>query len=131
MRRIIRRLLTRPLTHVPASRTRPAGLFVTTLEDRLAPAIFIVDNVSDSGTGSLRDAVGKATTTCGSDTINFDSTVFSSPQVINLTTGQITISDSVQINGPGSSMVTVNGAPAASSINRIFDISNATSVITV
>lgn len=55
---------------LPPSRFRPA---LESLEDRLAPATFIVDTTTDSGAGSLRDAILQANSAAfpGLDTINF------------------------------------------------------------
>ena len=86
------------------------------------PGTFIVINTNDSGPGSLRDALDKSNKTSGADLITFDTALFSTPQTINLTTGQIPIYDSVTISGPGAKNVTISGAATASAINRIFYI---------
>src|SRR5689334_18927313 len=100
MRRIIRRLLTRPLIRPTAARKSSFGLRMTNLEDRVTPATFTVLNTNDTGSGSLRQAVIDANGSAGADTIVFDTTAFASPQTINLATGQISIADAVTINGP-------------------------------
>ena len=50
--------------------------------------------------------------------------MFAAPQTINLTTGQMTITDSVTITGPGSGLLTVSGLPnTPGTANRIFTVS--------
>ncbi len=79
-------------------------------------ATYQVINKLDSGTGSLRDAVALANANPGPDTITFGPRVSGT---ITLTTGEIVVSDSVNIVGPGSKKkVTVSGNDAS----RIFDI---------
>ncbi|MCE9567356.1 MAG: right-handed parallel beta-helix repeat-containing protein [Planctomycetes bacterium] len=53
------------------SRPQPRRLHVEQLEDRSVPATFTVSNLSDSGAGSLRQAILSANSTPGSDLINF------------------------------------------------------------
>ena len=58
----------------PVNRQRRRPLTAEPLEDRLAPAIFAVTNVADSGAGSLRQAISDAnaaTNTGGPDEIHF------------------------------------------------------------
>src|SRR5258708_160713 len=55
--------------------TRRGKLALETLESRLALSTFTVLNTSDSGAGSLRQAVADAATAGGSNTINFDSSL--------------------------------------------------------
>ncbi len=57
----------RPVRKAPA-RFRPA---LETLEDRLAPAAFVVMDTADSGSGSLRAAIDAANAAGGSNTITF------------------------------------------------------------
>lgn len=59
--------------------------------------VFTVDNVNDSGSGSLRQAIEDANTTHGIDTIEFAPEL--SGQQITLTSGELQISDSVKIEG--------------------------------
>lgn len=70
---------------------------------------FVVLNENDSGTGSLRQAILDANTFGGFDTVSFDPTFFSTPRTIKLTSGELAISDTVLIVGPGSAQVTVSG----------------------
>jgi parallel beta-helix repeat protein len=84
--------------------------------------------VSDSGAGSLRQAILNSNATPGAtDTIVFQG--LPSPPIINLTaaSGQLNITDSVTIVGPGAGNLTVSGQNAI----RVFNVENTTSVITV
>ena len=60
-------------------------------------ATFTVDNTNDRGEGSLRQAIEDANVTPGTDTIQFNPEL--SGQKIILTSGELQISDSVQITG--------------------------------
>ena len=57
-----------------------------------------VPNALDKGAGSLRDAIGRAH---DGDTIVFDSSL--SGRTITLTSDQLEIKKSLDINGPGAS----------------------------
>jgi len=78
-------------------------------------ASFEVTNLNDAGSGSLRDAIAAANGTAGPDVITFATGVTGT---ILLSSGQLTISDSLQIVGPGRGALTVNGNGAS----RVFDI---------
>jgi hypothetical protein len=83
-----------------------------TLEDRSLPSTLTVTNLSDSDPGSLRDIVNQASS---GDTINFDSGL---QGTITLTSGELAISKSLDIEGPGAAQITVSGNKAS----RVFDI---------
>src|SRR4051812_19595146 len=76
--------------------THRPGLEV--LEDRCLPSTFTVLTLLDSGPDSLRAAVVAANANPGADTIDFATT-----GTIALTSGELDISDSLTINGPGAS----------------------------
>jgi hypothetical protein len=92
----------------------------STTEAALSPSSFVplanysVLNTNDAGAGSLRQAVLDANANAGADTITFDPSVTGT---ITLTSGQINITDSVTITGPGSANLAISGNDAS----RIFD----------
>ena len=66
--------------------------------------IFTVSNLNDSGSGSLRQALLDANGTAGADVINFQAGLTGT---INLAGALPAITESVMINGPGASTLTV------------------------
>ncbi|MEH2083719.1 MAG: DUF4347 domain-containing protein [Nostoc sp.] len=80
----------------------------------------VVTNTNDSGAGSLRQALLNANATAGADTITFADSVFTdaTPDIITLTSGQLTITDDVTIVGTGASQLTISGNNASS----VFEI---------
>jgi uncharacterized repeat protein (TIGR01451 family) len=92
-----------------------AALGVATSADA---ATFTVTTNADSGAGSLRQAIADANGLAGADTITFNAAL--SGSTIALTTGQIAISDSVDIQGLGSANLTVNAGAAS----RVFYVYN-------
>jgi hypothetical protein len=87
------------------------------MEDRTLPSTFTVLNLNDSGTGSLRQAVLDANSNPGADTIAFKPGLHGT---ITLTGGELAITDSVAINGPGADKLAVSGKDAS----RVFHISS-------
>jgi hypothetical protein len=87
------------------------------MEGRLAPAVFTVSNLSDSGSGSLRQAILDANSTPAADTIIFPNAT----GTITLTSGDLAITDALTIFGPGSKQLTVSGNGQF----RIFTITDA------
>src|SRR6516164_9801929 len=68
------------------------------LEGRTLPSTFTVMNLNDSGPGSLRAEIAAANGTPGANTIDFAHRLHGT---ITLTSGELSISNSVTINGPG------------------------------
>ncbi|VTS04758.1 choice-of-anchor Q domain-containing protein [Tuwongella immobilis] len=89
-------------------------LCLQSLEERLAPAVFTVSNLEDTGTGSFREALIAANTTPGEDTIVFQNGLGGSVKVLS----QLVISDSVQIIG--NSSITFDGQK----VSNLFSIQN-------
>jgi hypothetical protein len=89
------------------------------LENRTVPSTLTVLNNLDSGAGSLRDAITHAK---DGDTIVFNPSL--KGQTITLTSDQITINNSLDIEGPGAGLLTISG----NDTNRVFDISEGLTV---
>ncbi len=87
-------------------------------------ATFTVTNTNDSGAGSLRQAIEDANADTAADTIVFQAGVTGT---ITLTTGQLEITESVTITGPGAANLTVSGNNAS----RVFYLYNGASNIAV
>lgn len=101
--------------HASEGRPRP-GPFrprLDYLEDRCLPSNFTVLNLLDSGPNSLRAAVAAANANPGADTIDFATT-----GTITLTSGELDVTDSLTINGPGASALTVSG----NHVSRVFGL---------
>src|SRR6516162_3113198 len=75
-------------------------------------AVLTVTSLSDSGAGSLRQAISVASS---GDSINFAANVVGT---ITLTTGELSFSNSLNIVGPGSRILAVSG----NNKFRVFDI---------
>jgi hypothetical protein len=93
------------------------------LEGRVLPSILTVTNNADSGAGSMRAAIAAAVS---GDTINFDASLVG--QTITLTSGELDITQSINILGLGANNLTISGG----GMNEVFAIgrlgSNASSV---
>ncbi len=103
-------------------RLRPT---VMALEGRtLLSTTIVVNNPTDTpvaGQIDLRQAIGQANSDGGGDTIQFDSTVFSTPQTITLTSGQLELTGTTApttITGPGANLLSVSGGGSS----RVFQI---------
>jgi hypothetical protein len=97
-------------------------LSVEALDDRIVPSTFMVDNLADSGPGSLRQAVLDANTNPGADLIRFAPAA--GDGTITLTSGQLTITDDLTIDGPGAERLAVSGNDAS----RVFQINTGVAV---
>ncbi len=86
------------------------------------PQIFFVTNTNDAGAGSLRDAITQAQ---NGDLINFSS-LFNTPQTINLLTALPDINRSITIQGTGVNLLTVRRDSNAATEFRIFSVGVAT-----
>lgn len=118
--------LVRGKTRRRPSRSRFAPGLVP-LEPRALLATFVVSSPLDSGPATLRQAVAEANAAPGADTIVFQGL---SGQVIHLTSGAISISDDLTIDGPGAGDLTVSGSES-SSIFRIQPPAGATTALAV
>jgi hypothetical protein len=80
------------------------------LESRIAPATFTVINTNDAGPGSLRDALDRADTQAGADTIVFrlPAPPANSANIIELT-GELVSKGNVTIKGPGAGRLIIDG----------------------
>jgi hypothetical protein len=91
------------------------AMLATTALANLHAATITVTNAADSGTGSLRGALASA---ANGDTINF---ALATPAKITLTSGELVVSKSVSILGPGPASLAVNGNWPVTT-NRVFHI---------
>jgi len=89
------------------------------LENRLtlSGSPVLVTSGADSGPGSLRAAIGSASS---GETIEFANYVHS----IKLTSGDLPISTNLNIDGPGANKLTISGNNAS----RVFDVAGGTTV---
>ena len=98
--------------HTPRFRRRSAGFRLERLEERSLLSTLTVSNGLDGGSGSLRQAIADA---APGDTITFDKNVHR----ITLTSGELGITQDLDIEGPGANKLTISGNDSS----RVFDIS--------
>ena len=96
------------------------------------PAPIVVDMTVDEDDGdvtagdlSLREAIALANANNGTDSIAFDASVFATPQIISLTLGELAITEAVDIAGPGSELLTIDGDHGS----RIFQVNDGSASI--
>ncbi len=80
-------------------------------------ASFQVTNLNDSGAGSLRAAIAAANAADGADTITF--APGASSGVIELTSGELEITDDLTLTGPGSGKLTIDGGGRSRVLNMV------------
>ena len=107
----------------PRRRVSPCRLTVERLEDRTVPSTFTVQNLNDSGPGSLRAAITAANAYPNADEIEFANGLTGT---ITLSS-QLSITEDLTIDGPGASDITVSGAGAT----RVFSVSGGTTDVTL
>lgn len=107
------------------------------LENRVLPAVLVVNSpfdnsISGDGLVTLREAIAAANgnfttdlghTGSGQDIIRFESSVFNIPREIVLALGEIAITESLVLEGPGLTQLTINGNQS-SRIFRVDDGNN-------
>jgi hypothetical protein len=101
-------------THLKSASTRRFLPRLELLEDRTVPSTLTVTSIADNGDGSLRAAVAAAQS---GDQIIFDPSL--AGQTITLTSGQLAITNSLDIEGPGADQLAISGDHGS----RIFSIS--------
>lgn len=87
-------------------------------------ATYAVTNLNDAGAGSLRQAIADANGNAGADTVTFQAGLSGT---IALTSGQLVVSDSVDIQGPGATQLAVD----AGGTSRVFYVYNPSALIEV
>lgn len=126
MKRLIERVVGRAgsilADSVPSGGRRPRPELFDRLEPRTLLATFFVSNLNDAGAGSLRQAILDANAAGGADVIEFNSPTAGT---ITLTSGELVVTDSLSILGPGAGIIAIHGNDAS----RIFRFDSGTSTI--
>ena len=94
------------------------GAAVAAASPLAGAATYTVTNLNDAGAGSLRGAIAEANAAAGADTIQFAPNVAGT---LTLTSGELAITDSTTIAGPGAARVTID----ANGTSRAFHLINA------
>lgn len=100
----------------------PGNAIFEPLESRQLLAAFTVTNTNDAGAGSLRQAVLDANAAPGADVIQFSAGVTGT---ISLSTGELSVSESLTIDGPGANVLSVS----AGGRSRVFNFTAGTSFL--
>lgn len=87
-------------------------------------ATFNVSNLDDAGPGSLRQAIENANAAAGADAVVFQAGLSGT---IALSSGQLEITDSVDIQGPGAAALSISAGNAS----RVFYLYNASALLDV
>jgi hypothetical protein len=90
------------------------------LEGRALPSTLTVLNTLDSGAGSLRDTIAAASS---GDKVDFAGSVHG--QTITLTSGELALSKSLDIEAPANNPVHISGNNAS----RVFDITSSSATV--
>jgi hypothetical protein len=125
----IRNLFARPVTRPMRKAAHRARLAVEALEDRLAPATLTVTSLADDGSsGTLRSQIAAAAP--AGDTIIFQ-TGLSGTITLSASRGELQLSNSLTITGPGANTISVGFVNTQfSPHHRVFEIfSGATDTI--
>lgn len=112
-RRARKSSVTTPMGFTPAGAALVLGALASA--HPAAAATFTVSNLNDSSPGSLRQAIADANGAAGADVVAFQAGLTGT---ITLATGQLPISDAVDVQGPGAAVLTVDGNNAS----RVFYI---------
>ena len=106
-----------PVANRQRHRLRPTLL---ALEERTLLSTFTVNSTADDGSsGTLRWAIGQANSTGGAETIQFDPTVFATPQTITLGGTQLELSDTTGTETiTGTAGLTISGG----GVSRVFEV---------
>ncbi|MCB1583166.1 MAG: hypothetical protein KDI92_08890 [Xanthomonadales bacterium] len=105
--------------------SRWIGVSVFSIHAVQAGDVFTVNSIGDQPTAgliTLREAIELANSTSGS-IIDFDETLFSEPQTITLEQGDLALTSSTTINGPGADLLTID----AQGLSRVLTIDDANS----
>lgn len=87
-------------------------------------ATFTVSSLADAGPGTLRQAIEDANAAAGADVVEFQAGLTGT---ITLTTGELAITDSVDVQGPGAAALAVSGNDAS----RVFYLYNGSALLDV
>ncbi len=121
--RFLSRLSFVPRTNAPLFRPRRRrSPRLESLEDRLVLSALTVTSSADSGPGTLRAAIALAN---AGDTISYSPRL--DGQTIRLTSGELAISQSLTIKGPGALLLDVD----AGGTSRVFDVTSASATVTI
>ena len=88
-------------------------------------ATFTVMNTTDSGAGSLRQAIDDANNNAGADEIVFDPALMGTILILP-DNGEMLITDDLTITGPGADVITIDADITATNDSRIFNIDDST-----